>query len=117
MLLIFANLKETFNVHVAGVGKDQTTNYTGSVVCPLINSVTYLDGTSCSWMFAIRSTHDPHSHDFLTTSKERHLFFYLSSAHAFSLDVSKLCCLVKFLIGHSSFKELVEETFDMSHPS
>ena len=49
--------------------------------------------------------------------QERHLFFYLSSTHAFSFDISKLCCLVKFLIGHCSFKELVEETFDMSRLS
>ena len=33
-------------MHVAGVGEDQTTNYTGCVVCPLINSVTHLDGTA-----------------------------------------------------------------------
>ena len=49
--------------------------------------------------------------------QEPHLFFYLSSAHAFSLDISKLCLLVKVLIGHCSYKELVEETFDMSHLS
>ena len=34
-------------MYIAGVGKDQTTNNTGCVVCPLINSVTYLDGTAC----------------------------------------------------------------------
>ena len=44
--LTFPNSKGTQNVYFAGVGQDQTTNYTGYVVCPLIDSDTYLDGTA-----------------------------------------------------------------------
>ena len=64
------------------------------------------------------------SHDVFYTIKdkfchfqERQLFVSLSSAYAFSLDLSKLYRSVEFLIRHCSINELGEETFDMFHPS